>query len=512
MNSSNDFPQPTPRTRPRRVWAALAAILVVAVLTGAALLAANWDATVTAATFADARANAAALRGILYRMPKGADLHVHLSGGVYAERYIAWAVADGLCVRTTDYALVDSPCDPAKNTVPAAQAVGDQATYDHIVDALSMRNFRPSAAEPTDHDHFFAAFGKFGAVTARRFNDMVVNQLAYYGAQSAQYVEFMTSFSGFSERENLVKVVAGKPDYKAKLDALMAAGLAGFVEQKKKELADAVAEIEKKRDCDAAKIKPGCTVSYRFIAQVSRNGTLDDVFVQTAIAAAIARTDPMVVAFNYVQAEDAAVARADYSEQMRIVAFLAGAPSGAKRVNVSLHAGELWLGLVPPSDLTFHIGEAVMVAGAERIGHGVDLVFEHNRDELLAEMRRRQVAVEINLTSNDQILGVHGAEHPFPAYRAAGVPVVLSTDDPGVERIDLTHEYVRAAQDYGLDYAALKALARASLIYSFLDEAQKRAELEKFDRAAAAFERSTAAHRSVFDNLILLVKSGVGWR
>jgi hypothetical protein len=41
--------------------------------------------------------------------------------------------------------------------------------------------------------------------------------------------------------------------------------------------------------------------------------------------------------------------------------------------------------------------------------------------------------VEINLTSNDQILGVHGAMHPFPAYRAAGVPTVLSTDDEGVE-------------------------------------------------------------------------------
>jgi adenosine deaminase len=220
----------------------------------------------------------------------------------------------------------------------------------------------------------------------------------------------------------------------------------------------------------------------------------------------------MVVAFNYVQAEDAAVPRADYSEQMRIVAYLAGSPAGEKRVNVTLHAGELWLGLVPPADLAFHIGEAVTVAGAQRIGHGVDLAFEHDQAALLAEMRRRMVAVEINLTSNDQILGVRGAEHPFPAYRAAGVPVVLSTDDAAVERIDLTNEYVRAARDYALSYAELKAIARAALVYSFLDGAQKRQELAKFDRAAADFERATAARQSLLGDFCLVIRYAVGWR
>ena len=496
----------------------LAALGGLAVLVAAAWLACNWNATVTAATLADARANPAALRAFLYRMPKGGDLHIHLSGGIFAERYIAWAIADRLCVQVSDYAIVNPPCDQSKGTPPIAEAVGaadttaKQQTYDRIVDALSMRNFRPSAAEPTGHDHFFAAFGKFGAVSGRHFEDMVVDLLAQYGAQSTQYIELMTSFSGYSERENLIKAVAGKPDFKAKLEALNEAGLAAFVAKKKQELDDAVALIEQKRACDAAKARPGCLVSYRFIAQVSRNGTLDDVFVQTAIAAAIARADPMVVAFNYVQAEDAAVPRADYSQQMAIVRYLAGSPAGENRVNVSLHAGELWLGLVPPADLTFHIGEAVTVAGAQRIGHGVDLAFEHDQAALLAEMRRRMVAVEINLTSNDQILGVRGAEHPFPAYRAAGVPVVISTDDAAVERIDLTNEYVRAARDYGLSYAELKAIARAALVYSFLDAAQKRQELAKFDRAAADFERATAAHQSLLGDFCRVVRYAVGWR
>src|SRR5207302_4459645 len=58
--------------------------------------------------------------------------------------------------------------------------------------------------------------------------------------------------------------------------------------------------------------------------------------------------------------------------------------------------------------------------------------------------------------------------HPFETYRRFGVPVTLSTDDEGVSRIDLTHEYLRAALTYDLSYEELKTLARNSLEYAFL--------------------------------------------
>ena len=66
------------------------------------------------------------------------------------------------------------------------------------------------------------------------------------------------------------------------------------------------------------------------------------------------------------------------------------------------------------------------------------------------------------------ILGVRGRDHPFPVYRRAGVPTVISTDDEGVARTDLTHELQRAVETYGLGYADLVALARNSLEFSFL--------------------------------------------
>ena len=76
--------------------------------------------------------------------------------------------------------------------------------------------------------------------------------------------------------------------------------------------------------------------------------------------------------------------------------------------------------------------------------------------------------VEINLTSNETILGVSGLDHPIVLYRDMQVPYALSTDDEGVSRIDLTHEYMRLYQDYGVPYFELRHASRNSLTYSFL--------------------------------------------
>jgi adenosine deaminase len=83
-------------------------------------------------------------------------------------------------------------------------------------------------------------------------------------------------------------------------------------------------------------------------------------------------------------------------------------------------------------------------------------------------MAQRGVAVEINLTSNDISPGVRGADHPLTLYRQAGVPWTLAADDEGVFRIDLTHEYVRAALEQHLTYLDLKQSARNGITYSFL--------------------------------------------
>jgi adenosine deaminase len=138
------------------------------------------------------------------------------------------------------------------------------------------------------------------------------------------------------------------------------------------------------------------------------------------------------------------------------------------KVHISLHAGELEPGMVPPAGLTFHIRSAVEQGHAERVGHGVDAMYEDKPYDLLKEMATKHVMVEVNLTSNDVILNIKGEDHPFEIYRRYGVPVALSTDDEGVSRIDLTHEYVRAAVTYPLNYRDFKKMVRTSIEHSFL--------------------------------------------
>jgi adenosine deaminase len=155
----------------------------------------------------------------------------------------------------------------------------------------------------------------------------------------------------------------------------------------------------------------------------------------------------------------------DFDLHMRIIEAL---HKFYPATHVSLHADELAMGLVPPEGMRFHIRESIERAGAERIGHGVAVMSERDPIRLLAEMAKKRVLVEICLTSNDTILGISGDRHPLPIYMRYGVPVALATDDEGVSRSDMTHEYLRAVETYNLSYGELKSIARASLEHSFI--------------------------------------------
>src|SRR4029077_7258187 len=61
------------------------------------------------------------LMAFLLKMPKGADVHNHLSGAIYAESYIIWASNKGLSVNQTTMTLVT--CDPSGNQVPMNAAL-----------------------------------------------------------------------------------------------------------------------------------------------------------------------------------------------------------------------------------------------------------------------------------------------------------------------------------------------------------------------------------------------------
>jgi adenosine deaminase len=191
------------------------------------VVACHFGTVVTAQTFDGLRDDHPALRAFLYRMPKGGDLHVHLSGAAYAERLIDWAAQQGLCVRLSDWFFVDGPCTGDKPAV--AEIMRDQRKFDTMLNAMSMRFFLPSAAVPSRHDQFFSTFAKFSEITWRVTPEMTVDMLTRYGAKSGQYAEFMLSFSTREERAALIAAIRGQSDFAAMLETLKQNGLDALV-------------------------------------------------------------------------------------------------------------------------------------------------------------------------------------------------------------------------------------------------------------------------------------------
>jgi adenosine deaminase len=421
------------------------------------------DAALTAIRFETIANDPVAVRGFLQSFPKGADLHIHLSGAVYAETYVEWAVEDGLCLLLVHWAVASPPCDAAEGRPTIGEALDQRVvTRDQVINAWSLRGFVPG--QTTGHEQFFASFGRFGAAIEGRTGEMLAEVAARAGAQNVRYLELMASYGTWAASDLGVQV-GWDPDLDQQHRQLLDAGLEELVGTVRVELARDLDRMRTVLGCDGPAADPGCDVKVRILAQVNRNVAPEQLFAQVALAHELVLADPLVVGFNLVAPEDHPSTLGRYMKQMETLAALARLRPG---VPLTMHAGELTLGLVPPRHLRDHIRLAVEVAGARRIGHGVALAYDRDPAELLARMAQDGVMVEINLTSNEQILGVSGSAHPFPTYMAAGVPVALSTDDEGVSRIDLTHEYQRAVATYGLDYASLKQLSRNGLTYAFL--------------------------------------------
>lgn len=439
---------------------------LLSVLTAAAL---SYGAEVTALPpstrmerrLAEVRRNPLELHAFLYRMPKGADLHNHLSGAIYAEDFLRAAVQDHLCVDKEALALVTptapgGSCGPGQ--VEASATETDNELRNALIDSFSMRNF--VAGRQSGHDHFFDTFDKFGAVSSGNLMAGVIERAA---DQNESYLELM-ALSGGGAIASLGKTVGLTDDFDATRKKLEAAGLGQLVTALRARVDQMEQTRKSKLECGQTPDSAACRVHVGYVYQVLREFPREQVFAEVIGGFALAASDPRVVAVNFVQAEDGYISMSDYRLHMMMVDY---AHKVYPNVHITLHAGELAPGLVPPDGLRFHIREAVEIGHAERIGHGVDVMYERDPESLLAEMRDRHVLVEINLTSNDLILGIRGNQHPFPIYRKYGVPVALSTDDEGVSRSQLTKEFERAVTSYGLNYSDLKELVRNSIEYSF---------------------------------------------
>jgi hypothetical protein len=179
---------------PKALRAAAVVVLATCAVAAAPPPAAQGEA-VTARYFASIRSHPSLLLAFLAEMPKGGDLHNHLSGAIYAESYLHWAAEDGLCIATATLSIVSGTCDAAAGRPPAADAIRNSDLFNRIIDAMSMRHWDPSL---NGHDHFFATFGKMGPSSGKT-GDMLA-EVSARGGRARQYLELMLVDGGAARR------------------------------------------------------------------------------------------------------------------------------------------------------------------------------------------------------------------------------------------------------------------------------------------------------------------------
>ena len=171
-----------------------AVLLIIAWLAGSASAQSGPSAEQrTARNFESIRRQPSLQLAFLRDMPKGGDLHIHLSGALYAENLIDYAASDNLCVDRTTSILIAPPCDDSCEKYTSKPAIrcayGDHVLYNSIVDAWSMRNWGPG--EESGHDHFFATFDKFSLATHNRTGDALAEAASRAAEDRLRYLELM---------------------------------------------------------------------------------------------------------------------------------------------------------------------------------------------------------------------------------------------------------------------------------------------------------------------------------
>ena len=239
-----------------------------------------------------------------------------------------------------------------------------------------------------------------------------------------------------------------------------------YVEFRGQPVDDAILREARLRD-------PGFAV--KFIPVAGRSSDEQEVRERLARTLAQRQREPeRIVGFDLVEEEDRTHTTLFFAPEL-LAARREAAQSGLT-MPLFLHSGET------SRAVGENLYDAILL-GAPRIGHGLALV----RHPLLMEMvRERGIAIEVCPISN-QVLGYVPdlRSHPAVAYINAGIPVVLSPDDPGLTRHTLSYDFHEACLAWGLELRDLKQLALDSLLHSAMGPEEKA-------RARAAWERRWA--------------------
>lgn len=439
------------------------------------------------------RHNKAILRAFFQQMPKGGDLHHHYSGSVYTETYLETIELANFWVNIKTYDIAqDAPFLRNQQSWFRISSLIKNGTWAFIKEELtkkwSIKNYTTCNHLPPDQ-HFFSTFVHFMIPSTMRYIEGLQELKRGAKNEKLQYIETMlTNISYKEEKKPLL-------DYNPILRELQS--------DRNTAILDTLTSLSRFYLLDpnfestissfnhfVDSIHQGIDdedFTMRYQNYILRVLPPVEVFKNLLISFASANKSKWIVGVNIVAPENNEISMRDYWLHMQMFQFC---HQLFPNVPYAMHAGELTVGLVQPEDLSWHVDAAVNIAGAKRIGHGVGIIYESNKKATLEYMKKHQIAVEVSLTSNEFILGIKGYEHPITYYQKHGVPIVISTDDAGVLRTDLTQQYVLLANRYTeIDYQAIKKMVYNSLELAFLEEEKKKVLLKQLTQDFEQFEK-----------------------
>jgi adenosine deaminase len=157
-------------------------------------------------------------------------------------------------------------------------------------------------------------------------------------------------------------------------------------------------------------------------------------------------------------------------------------PAFRECLPITIHAGE--------GEPAENIWQAAYHLHADRIGHGLTL---SDDAKLQGRFRDRGICLELCPTSNREVVGFRDPAFPesmsLPAYPlrdfiAAGLPLTLCTDNPGISRTTLAGEYLAAARmsEGGLTLWEALAMIRQGFVHAFVASGERERLLKRADQ------------------------------
>ncbi|KAJ8711080.1 hypothetical protein PYW07_008322 [Mythimna separata] len=414
---------------------------------------------------------------IIRRMPKGAVLHVHSTLMLHADLLVKLTYEDHLyvCYEDEGILLHFSESTPQKACPTKWALVSDlrNASGDPIAfDSNFKKYFTLYKGDDNEYDfvdvttiwkRFHIVGRAIGSLTAYRpvREKYCYEVLKQYYRDNIMYIEMRMGLYGLYELDG--------------------------TRHEKKYLVELHKNITNKFIEDHPDF-----IGVKLIITHSRSKNIDRAReTLNAIRSIKAELPGMIAGLDFVGHEDTG---------RPLTYFLPMLSEAKDEINFYLHAGETaWLGTSADENLV----DAILL-GAKRIGHGYALT---KHPSLMSAVIKKDIALEVNVISNVVLSLVHDVRnHPLASYIALGLPVVLSSDDPGAWSAEpVSHDFFVAFMGVASKHAdlrLLKQLALNSITYSALEDEGKTRLFEVFNKRWDTFVRDVISDESLLDTSV----------